>query len=108
MKSKNTICLWFDKDALENGNFYAATFPNSEVTAVHKAPADYPSGKAGDVVTVEFTVSAGTAARRSVTARRSPSRSQRITRQRRIAVSGRSHRERRLLSAPRCPCGGCR
>jgi 2-polyprenyl-6-hydroxyphenyl methylase/3-demethylubiquinone-9 3-methyltransferase len=55
-QSKNTICLWFDKDALENGNFYAATFPNSEVTAVHKAPADYPSGKAGDVITVEFTV----------------------------------------------------
>jgi len=46
MKSKNTICLWFDKDALENGTFYAATFPNSEVTAVQKAPADYPSGKA--------------------------------------------------------------
>src|SRR5215813_10522269 len=56
MKSKNTICLWFDKDALENGNFYSATFPNSEMTAVHKAPADCPSGKAGDVITVEFTV----------------------------------------------------
>ena len=56
MKSKNTICLWFDKDALEAARFYAATFPNSEVTAVHKAPADYPSGKAGDVITVQFTV----------------------------------------------------
>src|SRR2546429_6500351 len=56
MKSKNTICLWFDKDALDAARFYAATFPNSEVTAVHKAPADYPSGKAGDVLTVEFTV----------------------------------------------------
>src|SRR6266567_9032127 len=54
--SKNTICLWFDKDALDAARFYAATFPNSEVTAVHKAPADYPSGKAGDVLTVEFTV----------------------------------------------------
>ena len=56
MKPKNTICLWFDKDALDAARFYAATFPNSEVTAVHKAPADYPSGKAGDVLTVEFTV----------------------------------------------------
>src|SRR5579859_3051782 len=56
MKAKNTICLWFDKDALDAARFYAATFPNSEVTAVHKAPADYPSGKAGDVLTVEFTV----------------------------------------------------
>ena len=56
MKPKNTICLWFDKDALEAARFYAATFPNSEVTAVHKAPSDYPSGKAGDVLTVDFTV----------------------------------------------------
>ena len=56
MKPKNTICLWFDKDAHEAARFYAATFPNSEVTAVHKAPGDYPSGKAGDVLTVEFTV----------------------------------------------------
>jgi len=56
MKAKNTICLWYDKDALDAARFYAATFPNSEVTAVHKAPADYPSGKAGDVLTVEFTV----------------------------------------------------
>jgi predicted 3-demethylubiquinone-9 3-methyltransferase (glyoxalase superfamily) len=56
MKSKNTICLWFDKDSLDAARFYAATFPNSEVSAVCKAPADYPSGKAGDVLTVEFTV----------------------------------------------------
>src|SRR5690348_13695723 len=56
MKPKNTICLWFDKDALDAARFYAATFPNSEVVAVHKAPADYPSGKQGDVLTVEFTV----------------------------------------------------
>ena len=56
MKPKNTICLWFDKDALDAARFYAATFPNSEVTAVHKAPADYPSGKSGDVLTVEFNV----------------------------------------------------
>jgi predicted 3-demethylubiquinone-9 3-methyltransferase (glyoxalase superfamily) len=53
---KNTICLWFDKDAEEAARFYAATFPDSEMTAVHKAPSDYPSGKEGDVLTVEFTV----------------------------------------------------
>lgn len=56
MIPKNTICLWFDKDALEAARFYAATFPDSEVTAVHKAPGDYPSGHEGDVLTVEFTV----------------------------------------------------
>jgi len=56
MKPKNTICLWFDKDAHEAARFYAATFPGSEVTAVHAAPADYPGGKEGDVLTVEFTV----------------------------------------------------
>ena len=56
MKPKNTICLWFDKDALEAARFYAATFPDSKVTAVRNAPGDYPSGKEGDVLTVEFTV----------------------------------------------------
>src|SRR5947208_6713637 len=56
MKPKNTICLWFDKDAQEAARFYAATFPDSKVTAVHKAPGDYPGGKAGDVLTVDFTV----------------------------------------------------
>jgi predicted 3-demethylubiquinone-9 3-methyltransferase (glyoxalase superfamily) len=56
MKPKNAICLWFDKDAHEAARFYAATFPDSEVTAVHTAPGDYPSGKEGDVLTVEFTV----------------------------------------------------
>src|SRR5882757_97104 len=56
MKSKNTICLWFDKGAQEAARFYAASFPNSEVSAIHKAPGDYPSGKEGDVLTVEFTV----------------------------------------------------
>jgi len=56
MKPKNTICLWFDKDAHEAARFYAATFPDSKVTAVHEAPGDYPGGKEGDVVTVEFTV----------------------------------------------------
>ncbi|HYE07405.1 MAG TPA: VOC family protein [Planctomycetota bacterium] len=56
MTPKNTICLWYDKDALEAARFYAATFPDSRVTAVHQAPGDYPSGKEGDVLTVEFTV----------------------------------------------------
>ena len=56
MKPKNTICLWFDKDAAEAARFYAATFPNSEVTSEHKAPGDYPGGKKGDALTVEFTV----------------------------------------------------
>ena len=56
MKSKNTICLWFDKDAHEAARFYALTFPNSKVIAVHHAPGDYPAGKKGDVLTVEFTV----------------------------------------------------
>ena len=53
---KNTICLWFDKDAEEAAGFYAKTFPNSEVTAVHKAPGEFPGGKEGEVLTVEFTV----------------------------------------------------
>ena len=56
MKPKNTICLWFDKDAHEAARFYAATFPDSRVIAVHEAPSDYPGGKKGDVLTVEFTV----------------------------------------------------
>jgi len=56
MISKNTICLWFNGDALDAAKFYAATFPDSAVTAVHHAPGDYPAGKQGDVLTVEFTV----------------------------------------------------
>ena len=54
--AKNTICVWYDKDAEAAARFYAATFPDSRVTAVTRAPSDYPSGKAGDVLTVEFTV----------------------------------------------------
>lgn len=56
MKPKNTICLWFDGTALDAAKFYAATFPDSAVGAVTRAPADFPSGKQGDVLTVEFTV----------------------------------------------------
>ena len=54
--AKNTICLWFEKDAEAAARFYAATFPNSAVTAVHKAPGDFPGGKEGQILTVEFTV----------------------------------------------------
>ncbi len=56
MISKNTICLWYDSAALEAATFYAETFPDSAVLAVHRAPGDYPSGKEGDVLTVEFRV----------------------------------------------------
>ncbi|WP_242163586.1 VOC family protein [Lysobacter sp. M15] len=54
--AKNTICLWYDGTALDAANFYAETFPDSAVTAVHRAPGDYPDGKQGDILTVEFTV----------------------------------------------------
>lgn len=56
MTSKNTICLWYDRNALEAATFYAETFPDSAVLAVHHAPGDYPSGQQGDVLTVEFRV----------------------------------------------------
>jgi predicted 3-demethylubiquinone-9 3-methyltransferase (glyoxalase superfamily) len=56
MTSKNTICLWYERDALDAARFYARTFPDSAVGAVHRAPADYPDGKRGDILTVEFTV----------------------------------------------------
>lgn len=56
MTSKNTICLWFDREAVEAAQFYARTFPDSAVGAIHRAPGDFPSGKQGDVLTVEFTV----------------------------------------------------
>jgi len=56
MNNKNRICLWYEHAALDAARFYAATFPDSTVDAVHHAPGDYPSGKEGDVLTVEFTV----------------------------------------------------
>ena len=56
MIARNTVCLWFDHDALEAATFYAATFPNSHVDGIFRAPADYPAGKRGDVLTVGFTV----------------------------------------------------
>ena len=54
--AKNTICLWYDGDAEAAARFYAATFPDSSIGAVHRAPADNPSCKEGEVLTVEFTV----------------------------------------------------
>ncbi|HEY0527245.1 MAG TPA: VOC family protein [Gemmatimonadaceae bacterium] len=54
--AKNTVCLWYDRDAEEAAEFYAKTFPDSSVDAVHRAPGNFPSGKKGDVLTVEFTV----------------------------------------------------
>ncbi|MDV6330078.1 VOC family protein [Asticcacaulis sp. 201] len=54
--AKNTICLWYVRDAEEAARFYAQTFPDSAVGAVYRAPADFPGGKAGDVLTVHFTV----------------------------------------------------
>src|ERR1700752_2635554 len=53
--AKNTICVWYDKDAEAAARFYAETFPDSAVGAIHRAPGDYPSGKEGDVLVVEFT-----------------------------------------------------
>ena len=56
MTPKSTVCLWFDRDAVDAANFYAATIPESSVGAVMRAPGDFPDGKEGDVLTVEFTV----------------------------------------------------
>jgi predicted 3-demethylubiquinone-9 3-methyltransferase (glyoxalase superfamily) len=54
--NRNTICLWYEGEAEAAARFYAKTFPDSSVGAVHRAPADFPSGKKGDVLTVEFSV----------------------------------------------------
>src|ERR1700728_3725617 len=54
--AKNVICLWYDGTAEDAARFYAQTFPDSAVTAIHHAPSDYPAGKEGQVLTVEFTV----------------------------------------------------
>ncbi len=56
MPARNTVCLWYDNAALEAAQFYAQTFPDSAVGPVFRAPSDYPSGKQGDVLTVEFRV----------------------------------------------------
>ncbi len=54
--NKNTICLWYERDAEEAARFYASTFPDSSMGAIFRAPSDYPSGKEGDVLTVQFSV----------------------------------------------------
>ncbi len=54
--NKNTICLWYERDAEEAARFYTSIFPQSSLGAVHRAPSDYPDGKAGDVLTVDFVV----------------------------------------------------
>ena len=130
MAPKNTICLWYEGTALDAARFYAETFPDSTVGAVHRAPSDYPSGKQGDVLTVEFTVigipcvglNGGS---RSSTTRRSRSRSPPTTRPKPIACGTRScemaarkasaagartsgacrGRSRRAPSLPRSPTG---
>ncbi|MGN6519590.1 MAG: VOC family protein [Dokdonella sp.] len=56
MVAKNTVCLWYDGTALDAARFYAETFPDTTVDAIHYAPGDYPSGHEGDVLTVEFSV----------------------------------------------------
>jgi predicted 3-demethylubiquinone-9 3-methyltransferase (glyoxalase superfamily) len=56
MTAKNIVCLWYEGDAEGAANFYATTFPDTQVTGVHRAPGDYPDGKQGDVLMVEFTV----------------------------------------------------
>ena len=56
MISKNTICLWYDDNALDAATFYAKTFPDSAVGSILRSPGDYPSGKEGDILTVDFTV----------------------------------------------------
>jgi predicted 3-demethylubiquinone-9 3-methyltransferase (glyoxalase superfamily) len=56
MISKNTVCLWYNGTALDAATFYASTFPNSAVKAVHRAPSNHPSGRQGDVLTVEFNL----------------------------------------------------
>ncbi|MDE2307381.1 MAG: VOC family protein, partial [Xanthomonadaceae bacterium] len=56
MLGRNTVCLWYDGTALDAATFYAGTFPDSALGAVHRAPGDYPAGKRGDVLMVEFTV----------------------------------------------------
>ncbi|MBC6906101.1 VOC family protein [Saccharophagus sp. K07] len=56
MTPKNTICLWYDGDALEAATFYSKTFPDSSLGKIYRAPGDYPAGKQGDILMVEFTV----------------------------------------------------
>ena len=56
MVARNRVCLWYDREAEAAARFYVATFPESALGAIHRAPGDYPAGRAGDVLTVDFTV----------------------------------------------------
>jgi hypothetical protein len=107
--AKNTICLWYDGDAEDAARFYAETFPDSSVGAVHRAPGDFPSGKAGDVLTVEFTVMGVPCLGLNgglclSTTKRSRFRSQPLTRPKRIATGTRSS----ATAARRAPVDGAR
>lgn len=89
--AKNTICVWYDKDAEAAAGFYAKTFPDSRVVAVHRTPLDYPGGKQGDVITVEFVVAGvhalvSTAVPAVNIARLSPFKSRRKIRPRRTVI----------------------
>ena len=107
--AKNVICLWYDGTAEEAARFYAQTFPDSAVTAVHRAPGDYPDGKERQVLTVEFTV-LGVAclglngARLSSTVKPFRFRSSPRTRPRPIATGMPSS----AMAAPRARAGGAR
>ena len=107
--AKNTICIWYDKDAEAAARFYAETFPDSAVGAVHRAPGDYPSGKEGDVLTVDFTV-AGipclglNGGPRSSTTKPSRSRSRPTIRKRPIGTGTPSS----AMAAQESACGWCK
>jgi hypothetical protein len=112
--AKNTVCLWYDGDAEDAARFYAKTFPDSSVGAVHRAPGDFPSGKKGDVLRVEFTVmgppaSDSMAAPRSSTTKHSRFRSPPLTRPKRIVTGTQSSATmaRRVRAAGAGTNGAC-
>jgi uncharacterized glyoxalase superfamily protein PhnB len=105
--AKNTICLWYDGDAEAAARFYAETFPDSTVGAVHRAPGDYPSGKKGDVLIVEFNVagvSASTAVPRSNITKPSRSRLPLTIKLRPTAIGTPSS----AMAAKRAPAAGAK
>jgi hypothetical protein len=106
--AKNTICLWYDKDAETAARFYAETFPDSAVGAIHRAPSDYPSGKKGDVLT--SPVSASTAGLRSNIVKPFHFRSPQMIKPRRIAIGTPSSRmaARKARAAGAKTSGACR
>ena len=113
--AKNTICAWYDKDAEAAARFYAEIFPDSAVGAIQRAPSDFPSGKKGDVLVVEFKVagvslSASTAVPRSNIVKPSRSRSPPTIKPRRIAIGTPSSAmaARRARAAGARTSGACR